>query len=413
VLQARHDELLATVTTRALDDIQIDPYLESGFRLAVLPETSPQEALALLSLCRRLDPLNPRYAFHTARLYFAAGELDAAREWLRAAYRLSPTSHRIWAHIVQLQWAVNQQVEGDSRFDTLALRDCADGIIAAIRSGQDTLAPEFLQLTPVESAGEKVRVEKERKAQRGRGSAEPDRRAREPATPAPSASRLATPRIAGERACRWSGIDHLVLERMLAGKCSQQTVDMALPLLEQIARDARRRRGGVAGFVTLAVEWLILGYPPETIRRLLPVVGAGTKPTSPSLELAEIVVRCFELPPSEVPAELVLGLVVGKLPVALAAMIHRRRALHAPIVFSAVREYRAARTLIGRPDPDADAKDRDLAMLDATRRLDRALTEHDGAPAAPLEDRATTGSAVPAGGAAVGSAAIMSELWEL
>ena len=113
-LRERLEHLTELHKAGELDEKGLEALVECSFRLAVHPDTPAPEAIQLLRGCVRLDGTNPKYGYHLARLYFVHGELDQAKAWLRLAFRLCPTSHRIWAHICLLQWKLQAEWEDDN-----------------------------------------------------------------------------------------------------------------------------------------------------------------------------------------------------------------------------------------------------------------------------------------------------------
>ncbi len=280
---------------------------ESMFRLAVHQRTSAAEAVTLLHRAHQVDGLNPRYAYHLGRIALACGRLAEAEAWLTVAVQLCPDSHRIKTHLALLYRAKDRQEHGDPERTPGAYREWARALSASIRSTVD-----------------------------------------------------------GSRACRWSGMHDLELQAGLLLDVSARTRDNLLPVLAEVRDLAGVREGGVGAFVVLAIEWLVCGYPVETIREL----AGGLPPTDPvALGVLSRTCRLFEVGERELPALLADCLRRRELPEILVVLIHQRRLLWRSMTFPELGVFAAARSfLAGEVRPGA-AADLVAALNAAIKRL--------------------------------------------
>ncbi len=381
---------------RPLGVAELEALAESGFRLAVHPDTPWEEALALLRRSLQIDGTNPKYAYHLARLYFLRGEPQLAGEWLRHAACLCPTSHRIWAHAGLLQRCLDPLYREDARYEKDVLRQRGEKIVTGIRRGADSFDPALIDFVPPVSKAAQEEESRQARERAGGAAAQPNGEAKadgpaKPQGPLPPANAR---RLTGAGQCRWSGVIDLTVEQHLEGKPGEaSTMEKMLPLLEEVARHAGRRRGGTAAFVILAAQWLVCGYPVATVRRLSAELPAAEE--SPARRLLDLVCSLFEAGDEEAGPRLAEALEQGRIPPLLAALVHRRRFLARPLEFrlGAHRSARRALAAGGLKDDDANKQ---------VRRLANLLTSLHPAPPAPLKDRPP---AAPAAAAALDGAA--------
>ncbi len=290
----------------------LEVLVEASFRLAVHPGTDPATAIPLLSTAHRLDPANPKHPYHVGLIYLRHGLFDAAHEWLRAAADLTPASHRIWAHLSIVLRCI--QREQNSRVDDSTRRQ-PEQIAAAIREGRHDFRPD---------------------------------------TPPP---------LLRPGRCRWSGIHDVGVEHRLQGKTNTRTRDELATELGRIAASAAQRHGGTAAFTVLAVQWMVYGYPPGTVRRL-----ARQLPRSdgPARRLLDTVCDILECDAAELPARLARCVDEGAIPDLLAAMIHQSRLFRRPLRLPDLGAYSAARNnRTGLPGPHLSAMTTMLRALSA------------------------------------------------
>ncbi|GLY85395.1 hypothetical protein [Actinoallomurus iriomotensis] len=310
--------------------------VEATFRLAVHPDTPPEEALVLLRRARRLDPANPKHGYHLGLLQLRHGRLTEAAEELREAGELAPTSHRIWAHLAIVQRRLDEAHVGTAGYAG-AFRRRAESISGAIRAGADNPDP---------------------------GPDGPD--------PNPHLGVTAV-RLDRGGECRWSGVRDLDVEERLLGTPSERTRDWLLAELTELARLAPRRSGGTAAFAVLGVQWLLRGYPKATLRGLAEPLRAP----GPAFRLLTDVLDLYDLPLAEVPARLARHEREGTLPEFLLLLLHRALLLRRPLEFPDLDAHRAARELLAAPEePDpAQAAQCAAALMAAVRRLDPVPAE--------------------------------------
>lgn len=315
VLRRVADTLLARYEQGArLSADELDALAEACFRLAVHPGTPSGEALSLLATAHRVDPMNPRHPYHVGLIHLRHGRLDAALSWLTAAAGSAPANHRVWAHLSIVHQGLHEQRVGDPSYEGEERRR-ADEIASAVREGRDP-------------------------------GGDPD-------SDAPTS--LLRP---GES--RWSGIHDISAERVLRRPSGERSRDVVAEHLRRIAELAERRAGGTAAFAVSAVQWLVHGYPPATIRRLAAPLGDG-----PSRRVLDLVCELFEAGEESLPARLAGCLARRELPDLLVALIHQRRLLWRPLQVPSPSEYAAARRFVGG-DP--------AAHLEAMARALRAVT---------------------------------------
>jgi hypothetical protein len=369
-LRERHQRLTEQKKSRGLAPAELEALAECCFRLAVHPATPVDEAVRLLHRAIRMDRANPKYGYHLARVYFLHGELERCSKWLEAAARLCPTSHRVWAHVCLLQRELNRRYRGDERYEQDGLRRRSDKLAARIQQGEDAAEPELLDLKPPRSL---AAVEAERR--RGLGAAA--REATGAGDGRPSA--VGAVRFTGNGNCRWTGIHDLLAEDLLEAAPSTRNRDRLLQLWERILEAAQRRRGGYAGFAVLAVEWLLAGYPPASVRRLAARLPGPPQPAAG--ELVELACTAFELPAADVSGLLARALEEDRFPPLLAAAIHQRRLLRHPLEFPTLAlHFRAAEKLLesARARTGAEVRRQLLAEAAAAlKNLRRAAHELD------------------------------------
>jgi tetratricopeptide (TPR) repeat protein len=288
-LWSRHEQ------GRPLTDPEHEALVEANFRLGVHPDTGTGTALTLLARANRLDPTNPKHPYHIGLIYLRHGRLEMAEKWLTAASALSPTNHRIWAHVSLVQRGLDEGRSGSADYDGDHRRR-AEEILTAIREGRDDLDPAAVP--PLRRPGE----------------------------------------------CRWPGVHDLEVEARLRSKTSERTRDALAGELAELAGSANLRRGGVAAFCVLAVQWMVYGYPPATIRRLAGELLDGDRPTA---RLLNLVCDLFEMDETELPIRLAQCLDEGSLPDLLVAMIHRGRLFRKPLGLPDLGAYTAAKEYAG------------------------------------------------------------------
>jgi len=402
-LRAILDRLVKQKAAAPLTPTEREALAECAFRLAVAADTPAPEAVRLLLRGRRLDGANPRYAYHLARIYLQHGDLDRAAAWLRRALAQCPTSHRIWAHVSLLQRELHARHHGDVRYDVEALRERGGKVEKAVRDGVDHLPADLSDFTPPMS--EKLREEEanrrmERAMQEPFAEPPPADETPAPESPTPAVPRL--PRIEKPGECRWSGIDDLLAEALLEAEPSNHKLDDLLPVMERAATAAARRPRGVSAFVILAIQWLVSGYPAETIRRLAAKLPAEPRP---DLALLGRVCALFEAAEDDVPRLLAEAIQAGDLPPFLAALIHQRRVVWYPLRFEALGDYRAARRYLNAarrspPKDEAAQKAQDEEVAEHVKKLRRGVKALYADPPRRLADRppreATPADATPA-----------------
>jgi tetratricopeptide (TPR) repeat protein len=364
---------------------------EANFRLAVHPDTEPTEAIGLLQESIRLDGANPKYAYHLGRIHFGSQNFEQAARWFRLACCLTPTSHRVWAHVAVLLRELDGHYRGNDDYEPNVLLRRAKAIEEAIRSGQDNIDPDLLDFVPPPSLAAQERRARQRQPGGGKESMAPAEQMR-------PAARVR--RYLSARRCRWSGVDHLFIEQVLGGRPTQANVRQMAPVLEQLAGRIPQRPGTAGAFVILCIQWLVAGYPVATIRRLM---GALENRTC-SLQLLEHVCILFESDAADVPALISARLANGQIPPVLGALIHQQRRLWMPLSFRNLGLYRSARGFAAgqhaRNDQTRDVEENRAAQaLELVRRLERAVAALQAAPPKPLKDelpKAATGDTLDA-----------------
>jgi len=370
-----------------LDAEQLEGLAEGCFRHAVHPKTPFADAVNALKKSIRLDGTNPKYAYHLSRLFHLHGMMDQARHWIAQAHRLCPTSHRIWAHVYLLHGELHAQYSQHAnreRFDLEAIAQRRDKTAEAVDSAKNNIGGELLDFTVPKS---KALREKEERIGRSRtGASNPDdENPLQGATVRPRRVQ----RMLNANECRWSGIRDLMIERLLQSPANQRNVPRLATLLEKVAQDVARRRGGVSAFVILAIQWIVSGYPTATVQRLrqtIPETGVA----SPAWDLLDTVCALYEANIEEVPKLLSDALVAERLPDLVVAVIHRRRVLASAEEFDAVGTYRTARKFYSdsrrrRPVDETAAQERIARATELAKQLIQASDRLD-APPPPLED---------------------------
>lgn len=281
-------------------------------------------AARLLLRAIRLDGTNPKHAYLLALVYLAHGEFGLASHWLRVAVRHNPTSHRIWSHIAVLQRELNTRYHGNNAYEPDDLRLRAAEILRQVRLGTDRLQPDLLSFEPRETAS-RQRQRLERAATNAATDEDNADRETQATAPAPADEALVESlhdvrRMIDAGACRWSGAADLTLENLLEWEPGDLACQKARPFLVEAARLAPMRRGGIAAFVILGVQWCLAGFPVETVEQLRRTWPPDRE--TPSLRLLDCVCACLRLPPDELPSRLSAAIASNELPPTLAALIH-------------------------------------------------------------------------------------------
>jgi hypothetical protein len=300
---------------------ELEALAEACFRLAVHPETAPDVALDQLAKAHRVDPVNPKHPYHVGLIHLRHGRLDAALQWLTAAAESAPANHRVWAHLSLVHQGLHEQRVGDPTYDGEE-RQRASDIASAIREGRDDLAATEDLLVSLLRPGE----------------------------------------------CRWSGIHDISAELVLRRPAGTRGRDVIAKDLQRIVELAGRRRGGVAAFAVLAVEWLVHGYPPATIRRL---ASALPPRDGPARRMLDVACELFEADEASLPARLAACLVRQELPDLLVALVHQRRLLWRPLHVPDLSAFTAARRFAFNAEPGDPTSHLD-AMASALRTITTA-----------------------------------------
>ncbi|GAA0276894.1 hypothetical protein [Cryptosporangium japonicum] len=177
-----------------------------------------------------------------------------------------------------------------------------------------------------------------------------------------------------DEGCRWPGLPSLEFEARVAGPTTVRARDLLERDLVAVADDAGRRPGGTTEFAVLAVQWLTVGYPVATIRRVrgrIPHSDVATAVVERVCELAET--------PVEKAGELLARhQAAGTIPEVVLALLHRQLLLTRPLRFAGVGAYRAAARFT---EEDASGVLAALiAAIEPLRAKERLATE-DVAPA--------------------------------
>jgi tetratricopeptide (TPR) repeat protein len=362
------------------DDAYWEALAEGCFRLAVHHSTPVHEATGLLQRAAKIDGGNPKYPYHLGRIFLLHGRLDLARKWFSVAAKLCPTSHRIWTHISLLQRELNQRFRTDQTVLQDDLRKRAEKLAEKVRTGADQVDDSMLAFEPRKRAQAK----------------KPDDRATVASGPATSESGeghpIAAPdlrRVQNAGLCRWSGVIDLQAEQSLEGAPRQDTARRLLGVLGELSANAGKRKGGPTGLAVLAIDWLVRGYPPLTIRHLIEELQSPA--TDPSIELLASCCTLFEADEAEVPRLLAERVRDNTLPPLLAAVIHERRLLwNVPKLDRLGAVFRTAERFLDRVEQrEGDGRqalddlcERARAM---TELLARAIGELDRKPPAALK----------------------------
>ena len=404
LLRKRLDQLLANRKSGRRDGRETEALAECCFRLALHAATPAKEAIGLLQRAHRLDGTNPRYAYHLARVYFVHGEFDRAATWLQAAARLCPASHRIWTHVSLLQRELDAQYFQNDQFEPQDLRKRGEEVASLIREGVDHFEMRFARFEPRRSQAQGQATDPSRERPGSDGPAEPgagpargappsrggDDSAQEGRSASGAGAQLPPARrTLSPGRCRWSGIRDLAGEDLLEGEPSGRTRDQALPELLHAARVAETRPNGPSAFAILAIQWLICGYPVETVLRLRKMFPPRLE--APSLALVDLVCGLWQAGEDRVAARIAEALDAGSIPPVLAALVHHRRLLARPLKLPAVSDYRAARRFLATVRREAPASESARASLetraaDLTRTIEQATSSLRPPPPAPIQD---------------------------
>ncbi|MFC1596921.1 tetratricopeptide repeat protein [Planctomycetota bacterium] len=364
--------------------------IEGWFRLAVTPGTPFDDSVRLLRKCLRLDGSNPKFAYHLGRLFFAHGRLEEAAHWLEIACRLNPTSHRVWAHACLLHWELNERFRDPKRYEPDSLRKRGNTISDTVQRGKEPDKALLIDFTPQESRAEKERRQRAGIKDKSLAEASEDEDGVDPTDDGKRNGQWRhVRRFLNAGVLRWSGIKDLAVEYGLQGEARQSIVKALVPLLLEVAGDARRRRGGLAAFAVLAVQWVVSGYPTATIRRLLEGLElTADEWTLPSVRLANCVCDIFDADGSAGLSCLAQAASVGDLPPLLTALIHRRKILSQPLKFGGLGAYRNARRILfeARQGSDEERSAKGQSAIEAANRLEKLVAQLAAEPPRTLED---------------------------
>ena len=227
----------------------------------------------------------------------------------------------------------------------------------------DNISADLLDFVPPKS---RAALEKEeRQGQRDKPAAPISDKAADDMRPSAKVRRYLN-----ARQCRWPGVEQLSIEQTLVGRATQANAKKLTPPLQELTEKAGSRRGGPAAAAILCVQWLISGYPVQTVRRLIALIPAGL----PSRELLEVVCHLWEAPAARLPKLIASAVEEGRLPPLVAALIHRERLLWQPLEFRSLGAYRAARQLVAETRRNGATVNADQieTARDLMTRLDRA-----------------------------------------
>jgi hypothetical protein len=130
---------------------QMTAVAEAYLRMALHPSTTSDEALLYLKKGYKTDNVDPRFAYHIARIYFQLKEFNQARKWLMIAFGHCPTSHRIWVHIGLLQNELNLEFNKQNQFRKDDLKEKALVINEKIINKSDSIDISLLQFEPLKA----------------------------------------------------------------------------------------------------------------------------------------------------------------------------------------------------------------------------------------------------------------------
>jgi len=142
------DFIAASGSVDNINEEHLSAIAEAYFRLALNPSTESREALAYLKKGYNIDNVDPRFPYHIARIYFQLKEFNLVQKWLMVAFRLCPTSHRIWAHIGLLQNELNLEFNKQNQFRPDDLKEKAFAINENIINKSDSIDISLLQFEP-------------------------------------------------------------------------------------------------------------------------------------------------------------------------------------------------------------------------------------------------------------------------
>ena len=370
-----------------LDTEQWEALVEGWFRLAIDPGTPFDDAVRLLAKCLHRDGSNPKFAYHLGRLFYTRGRLSEATKWIRTACYLSPTSHRIWSHACLLHWELNEQYANSSKHEPDSLRKRAKAIADKIQNGEEPDDACLVDFVPEESLAEKER--RERAGVHNRSTPETENKSNgRPSGSSANGRWRQTRRLLDANRLRWSGIRDLVVEDGLQGEARQSIVRGLMQQLQDVASDSRRRRGGFAAFAILAAQWVLSGYPTQTIRRLLGDLDLSESEQSlPSVRMITCLCDIYEADEPEDLVRLSDAAASGELPLLMIALIHRRRILWRPMESKDLSAYRRARHVLANMKlADEQRHDLEHPAADAAARLERLTAQQVGDPPRAIDD---------------------------
>jgi hypothetical protein len=357
------------------DGLACGTIAECSFRLALHPDTAPDEALDLLRRAMRLDGANPRYSYHVGRLLFTHGHLREAGVWLQHAASMCPTSHRVMAHISLLQREIDLAIGTDQEHVPEALKRRASELARKVLGGDDAIPWELLDTAPPRRASrDRSLSDATRSTRRGGGNPVGS----ESATQVGGRRTISGRRRLNPGVCRWDGLEDALLDQTLESEVSNRRLDSMSHTFERLVQ-----RGAAAGSgsraAIAAIEWLVAGYPSTVVRRLFTEAGLEAS-GFPSVALALRVADIMDAPEEDVAHLLADAVKREAMPVALAAAIHRRRLLYYPLEYAQAAAYRRAQALARNTGTDGLAA---RERAEVSRELAWSIRNLEPAPTVP------------------------------
>jgi hypothetical protein len=309
-----------------IDADKLEALAEAYFRLAVSPGTPGAKAITYLKRANKIDGANPKYAYHTARLYYRHGDLENASHWLKNAVFYAPTSHRIWAHISFLQKVLyKEKYKGNHEYKYDELKKWANNITSKIKEGEDHFEKQWIKFTPP------LNEEKDN------NEISPEEKNFQVLT--------GTKRFKDAGKCRWSGIWDLEIEDILTTPPSRDNFKEIEKAVKDIKKHVRKRIYASSSLAAIGIQCLVAGYPPKAIKTMLEDGHPGMDDCA--IKLLEELYLIIESDLNKLPEQLADALNNKRIPPLVATLIHQSRLLSwRPLTFKGLKHLRSAREFL-------------------------------------------------------------------
>lgn len=144
--------------------------------------------------------------------------------------------------------------------------------------------------------------------------------------------------------CRWPGVFDLNIENFLFNEASSLHMEKLVPLMEVVTGLSDKRQNGTSALAILCTEWLISGYSPQSIKRILDDIV--TKQDDEFTRFIGLLSNLFECESEELPGLLAVHLKDQYITPLLAALVLKKRYLWREIDFEKNFEFKKSVNLL-------------------------------------------------------------------